>query len=81
MTAIMNKILDIFSVIGSFLIVFGILFLIQDYTIGLFKFWNNLILFNHFYFKDFLFTATSLFVILKFISFYKPNRSRKNTFC
>ena len=77
----MNKTLDILSVIGSFLIVFGLLFMAQDYTIGLFKFWDNLIVFKLFYLKDLLFSATSLLFILKFISFYKPNRKRKNGFC
>jgi hypothetical protein len=77
----MNKILDILSITGSFLIVFGLLFLLQDYTIGLFRFWDNLIVFKIIYFKDLLFTATSLLFILKFIDFYRPNRKQKNNCC
>jgi hypothetical protein len=70
----MNKLLNILSLIGSFLIVFGILFLLQDITIGQIYFIKKLIVYNFIPFKYLLFTATSLLLIFKYIGFYIPNR-------
>lgn len=71
----MNKLLNILSVLGSFLVVFGILFYVQDETIGRIEILKKTKVFcNFIYFKDLLFTATSLLFILKFITFYIPDR-------
>lgn len=70
----MNKTLNILSLVGSFLIVFGILFLIQTLTLGQIPFLKDVTVFSYFYFKDLLFTATSLLIILKFVGFYIPDR-------
>lgn len=75
----MNKILNILSITGSFLIVFGILFLSQDLTIGRIDFLEHTIIFKYFQFKTLLFTATSLLFILKFVDFYVPNRKSNCT--
>jgi hypothetical protein len=70
----MNKILNILSVIGSFLIVFGLLFLIQDLTIGKLEVFQHVIILQIIKVKYLLFTVTSLLFITKFISFQVPNR-------
>lgn len=70
----MNRILDILSVTGSFLIAFGILFLIQDISIGQIPGFKDLIVFKIIPFKYLVFTASSLLIILKFIDFYVPKR-------
>jgi len=66
--------LNILSIMGSFFIIFGLLFLIQEYTIGQIAVLKNLHVFNIILFKDLLFTASSLLFILKFVDFYLPNR-------
>ena len=70
----MNKLLNIISVIGSFLIVFGVLFLVQDITIGKIDYVKSLIVYNFLPFKYLVFTATSLLIILRFVDFYIPKR-------
>ena len=72
----MNKLLDILSMVGSFLVVFGILFILQDLTIGNINFVKSLIIFKILPFKYLIFTATSLIFILNFIDFYIPNRNK-----
>lgn len=72
----MNKLLNIISLIGSFLIVFGTLFLLQDITIGKNDYVKNLIVYNFIPFKYLVFTATSLLIILNFIDFYIPKREK-----
>jgi hypothetical protein len=70
-----NKALDILSLIGSFLVVFGILFLIQDQSVGRINFLKQLTVFEVIRFKHLLFAATSIFFILRYIKFYLPDRS------
>jgi hypothetical protein len=69
-----NKALNVLSLIGSFLIVFGILFLIQDQTVGRIPYISRPLFLNTVRLKDLIFTATSLLFILKFIDFYIPKR-------
>lgn len=73
----MNRLLDILSIVGSFLIVFGTLFLLQDITIGRLYFLKKLIVCNILPFKYLVFTASSLLIILKYIDFYIPTRLKK----
>ena len=73
----MNKLLNIISIFGSFLIVFGSLFLIQDVAIGRIRFLNKLMIYDVLPFKYLLFTASSLLIISKYVRFYKPNRLNK----
>ena len=70
----MNKLLNIVSIFGGFLIAFGFLFLIQDVTIGRIHFLNKLMIYEILPFKYLLFTASSLLIISKYVRFYKPNR-------
>jgi hypothetical protein len=72
----MNKLLDVISVLGSFMVVFGILFLIQNITLGQICEFKSIIVFRIFYLKDLIFTATSLWVIAKYVTFYIPKRGR-----
>lgn len=72
----MNKLLNIISLIGSFLVVFGTLFLVQDITIGKIDYVKNLIVYNFLPFKYLVFTATSLLIILRFVDFYIPKREK-----
>lgn len=72
----MNKFLDIISVLGSFMVVFGMLFLIQNVTLGQISGFKSVIVFKVFYLKDLIFTAISLWVIAKYVTFYIPNRGR-----
>lgn len=72
----MNKFLNILSITGSFTIVFGILFLIQEYTFGQIHFINKLVVFNVFPIRYLLFTAISIIFILKFINFHIPEREQ-----
>ncbi len=73
----MNKFLNILSLVGSFLIVFGVLFWLQDQTIGRLSILQDLNVFCFIQLKDLLFTATSLILILKFVSFYTPQRNHQ----
>ncbi|SHL81795.1 hypothetical protein SAMN05444484_102681 [Flavobacterium chilense] len=72
----MNKLLNILSLLGSFLIVFGVLFLVQDITIGRIYYVKNLIVYNFLPFKYLVFTASSLLIILRFVDFYIPKRGK-----
>lgn len=71
----MNKFLNILSIIGSLSIVFGILFLIQDQTIGRIQFFRETIVWGMLPFKYLIFTATSLIFMLKYVDVYIPNRN------
>lgn len=71
----MNKLLNIISILGSFMIVFGTLFLVQNETLGRIEYLKTTkVFYNYIYIKDLIFTATSLLFILKFINFYIPDR-------
>lgn len=70
----MNKLLTIISWLGNTLVVFGVLFLLQELTLGKIEFINSLIVFNIVPFKYLLFTALSFLFVLKFIDFYIPDR-------
>jgi len=70
----LKNLLNILSVSASFIVVFGILFLIQEYTLGQIEYVKDLIAFDIIPMRYLVFTATSLIFILKFIEFYIPKR-------
>ncbi len=70
----MNKLLDILSISGTLLVLLGVLFLIQEYTIGQIGFIKDLVVFNILPFRYLVFTASSLIFILKFVDIYIPKR-------
>lgn len=71
----MNRFLDILSFLGLFLTVFGILFLIQNLTFGQIPGFKDVIVFKVLHLKDLLFTASSLFIISKYVVFEAPKRN------
>jgi hypothetical protein len=73
----MNRFLDVISILGSFMVVFGVLFLIQNITLGQISVFNSIIVFKIFYLKDLIFTAISLTIINKYVTFYIPDRGRE----
>ena len=73
----MNKALNILSILGSFMIVFGVLFLIQNETLGRIKLLNEIVIFKVIKFEYLLFTATSILFINYFIEFSVPKRGKK----
>lgn len=56
------------------MIVFGLLFFIQEITIGQLPFLKNVVVFNFVHLKDLIIVAISLLFILKFVDFYIPQR-------
>jgi hypothetical protein len=68
----MLKILNAVSVISTFIFTFGLLFLVQKYTIGLLFRFNEHTLFGKFYTSDLVFSLTSFLIIFKLIDFFKP---------
>lgn len=71
----MKEALDKISILGSFLIVFSILFLIQNLTIGQIEGVKDITIFKVIHLKDIVFVAISLLIISKFVVFYLPDRS------
>lgn len=63
--------LNAISMLGSFLLVFGLLFFVQRYTIGLIPIFHRHI--GKFAIGDLLFATTSLLFIFCFVDFLKPN--------
>ncbi len=68
----MKESLNIISIIASFVVVFTTLFVVQEYTIGLLPIFKRRMIFNKFYLKEFIFSLTSLLLILLFVEFIKP---------
>lgn len=73
----MNDVLNMVSVAASFTVVFMILYLIQNYTIGQIKSFRRIVIFERFYLKDLIFSAVALLLIYFFVDFvlpYSPSR-------
>lgn len=70
--------MKIIKKINSFLLVFGLLFLIQNYTIGLIPYFKRLTINNTIYWKDIFFLATALFISLRFFNFHNQNNAKKS---
>ena len=68
--------LNIVSKLAIFIVLFCILFLLQKYTIGYLLGIRNIVLFNKIYLYELLFTASSLFIILKYTKFISPYDKR-----
>ena len=71
---IMRRFLNILSVTGSFMIVFAILLLVQELTIGQIPWVRNITLFNTVRLKDVVFIVVAVLVIFKYVEFYIPRR-------
>lgn len=74
----MKLLLNIMSVVGTFLVVFGLLFAVQKFTLGQLSILKNIIVFKVVRFEDLVFAATSILVILKWFNFYIPDRTDLN---
>lgn len=72
----MNRFLNILSIGGTFLVLFGLLFSAQELTLGSISFLRDTIICEVFRLKDLLFSATTLILIFSFIRFYYPRRSQ-----
>lgn len=70
----MNRTLDILSLIGSFLIAFGVIYLALELSFGQVQCFRQIIVFKVIHLKDLIFTAVTLLLILKFVDFYLPKR-------
>lgn len=67
----MDTILNFISVVGTFLFTFGLLYLIQRYTLGFIPFLQKEIK-QTITVGDVLFSIISLAVIIGFVDFYRP---------
>lgn len=70
-----KKMLDIISVVGMFMIVWGVLFFLQNLLLGNIPFLHDSIILGTLRLKDLLFTVTSALIISRFVTFYKPRKS------
>jgi len=75
----MKRLLDTISVVGSYMVIFGVVFLVQDVTLGKISFLHDTILFGIFRLKDILFVATSILFIFNFVEVNKPRRDSSNS--
>ncbi len=73
-----NRLLNILSVTGSFLVIFGTLFLIQDWLFGKITVIHDTIVLQTFRLKDVLFTVTSILIIWKYFKISAPQRWHDN---
>ncbi|GEM_PF-1408363 len=68
----MNILLNTISVIATFIVSVGLLWLILDNTIGRFRFVKSTFNWHGFQVKDFIFISLSSLFILGFFDFYLP---------
>lgn len=68
----MKEVLNIISIIASFVVVFTTLFAVQEYTIGLLPIFKRKLIFKKLYLKELIFSFSSLLLILLFVEFIKP---------
>lgn len=66
-----NELLNMIAVLATFIAVLGTLFLIQKITIGLLPIFKRAI-YRSVSFGDPIFIFTSMFIILKYLDFYRP---------
>lgn len=71
----MGKVLNVLSLMGSFMVVFGMLYLCLNFTIGQLPIFRSIIVFRYFYLKDFVIVAIALQLISRYVTFYLPDRS------
>lgn len=67
----MDNIINIISVLGTFFVIFGLLFLLQYFTIGLIPFFKKRIIKNLSR-GDLLFTVSSLLIFFSFFTIQTP---------
>lgn len=66
------KILHIISKIGSYMLSFSVLFLLQKYTIGYLFGLRNIVLFGKMYFYEILFAISSVLIIIRYVKISSP---------
>jgi hypothetical protein len=66
------RIFHYISCLASWVLIFAILFLLQEYTIGLIPGFNQIVVLNTFYLHELLFLITSIFIIIKFVKVNSP---------
>ena len=71
----MRRVLQVVSALGTFFVLFCVLFFAQNYTLGLIPAIRNTIVFHHFYLGELIFTGTSIMIILIFFRISAPKRS------
>lgn len=69
------NLLNILSKLGSILVVFSMLFILQYISIGQIPIINNIVIFNKFYLCDILFVIFSLILTLKYTTVHSPYES------
>ncbi len=69
-----KKILHYISVTGTFMFIYGVIYMILRYTVGLIPFIKNTLLFGVFPLEIPLFIVSTLLIIRKFIRFSSPYR-------
>jgi hypothetical protein len=63
--------------INSFLLVFGLLYLILNYTIGLIPLLKRFTIADIIYWKDIFFVAIALFISIRFFNFHSHGNAKK----
>ncbi len=66
------RLLDFVSKLGSYILIFSLLFLIQKYTLGYLFNLREIVLFNIVYLYEILFSVTSILFIKKFVKVSSP---------
>jgi hypothetical protein len=64
--------LHLVSYSGTFMVLFGFIFLLQRHTIGLLPILKNSTFFDLFPLQDLIFTLTSIFIITKYLRIKTP---------
>lgn len=77
MSDLLYKILHVLSKLSCYAVAFCLVFLAQNYTLGLIPPIKHLVLGN-FYFKDILFIFISLFVVIKYVNVSTPYKKYIN---
>lgn len=71
MNDLLYKILHTLSKLSCYTVAFCLVFLAQNYTLGLIPFIKHLVL-GRFYLKDILFIFISLFIVIKYVNVSTP---------
>jgi hypothetical protein len=72
----MRTFLHYLSVTATFVTVFSLLYLVQDWTLGLLPGLRSLVIGGWLPVKSLLFSAGPLFIIWRYVEFYSPYRDR-----
>jgi hypothetical protein len=70
-----KKILNILSLVGMCMIVWGVIFLLQNLVLGSIPFLRDSIIFGAFRLKDVLFSVIAFLIVSQIVTFHKPHNS------